>query len=531
MRDLKEGWLFYTHSGGWIALLAVLILLPRAAPNALAAEGGSIPDPAAQVASAQVLIAKVSRSSFGPGKRAPLLRAAMAAVRTARGKKPCAALVAVDRALNLLESPLTWRERKVPRARTRKPASLMGLASRELLRRAGLRCARAPASKTLAPHAGGSGDFAPVQPPEVENEQGKGVVKSLRPGRLRVPKKLGGGTAPVGDGQGIRLLRRAAGVPLAPPSSASGVTVDPLGFFRSSDVGALPGGGPTEPTAAIGRNVVWYTGNVAVGLSTDAGRTFTTFNPSSVLPDASRGFCCDQLVSYSPSSDLLVWVTQYWCQTACMATDSAGRSFCPPQTQPNGSNRVRIAVATPEALIANASDPRRAWTYWDITPQLLGQPANAWFDRSDLALNPWNMNWSVDVICGNASSVLGRISPAGLARRSTVTLSWITDTPQRMQTAQGGQTFTTYFTGNNSGSQARIWSWSPFTGTLFLHNIDHSSVPLNNAAVTGTDGANWYGRYGIFPGAVESSTVSGTTLYLAQGTGRDLCTAVCNTKT
>jgi hypothetical protein len=40
-----------------------------------------------------------------------------------------------------------------------------------------------------------------------------------------------------------------------------------------------------------------------------------------------------------------------------------------------------------------------------------------------------------------------------------------------------------------------------------------------------------YGRYGGFPGSVESATVSGTTLYFAHGTGRDLCTAQCDSGT
>src|SRR5689334_21780980 len=86
--------------------------------------------------------------------------------------------------------------------------------------------------------------------------------------------------------------------------------------------------------------------------------------------------------------------------------------------------RIRIAVATPQALKANATNPGAAWTYWDVTPSTIGAGANAWFDRSDMSVNPWNFNWGVDIICGNAGNLQGRISLAQLAARGTVTLNY-----------------------------------------------------------------------------------------------------------
>jgi hypothetical protein len=66
---------------------------------------------------------------------------------------------------------------------------------------------------------------------------------------------------------------------------------------------------------------------------------------------------------------------------------------------------------------------------------------------------------------------------------------------------------------------------------MFRHDINHSSVPNLLSAVKGTDGNDWYDRYPIFGGQVDSATVSGNTLYTAQGTGRDYCTANCSSKT
>ncbi|HEX8977604.1 MAG TPA: PKD domain-containing protein [Solirubrobacteraceae bacterium] len=463
-------------------------------------------------------------SRFARGRRLALLNAARRAARLARTKRTCAALAAADVFLNSLGAPNTWRGSRIPRGLVRRPLALLTLAERALLRRAGSRCARPVATRRLVSHQGGSG-FPKVAPPNISPGQGEGVLKPIPLGRLIRPKSIGGGSALGADRHGL-----AVNTPASNPFATIAST--PLSFFRNSDVGVVPfRGSPTEPTAAIAPNVGvgWYTGNTWDGLSTDNGRTWTRFDPSSVLPDQGLAYCCDQLVSYSPSYNVFVWVSQYWCSKSCLVSDNQN----PPHNVCRSDgvyNRIRIAVATPQALRANATNPGAAWTYWDVTPGLIGQPGNAWFDRSDLSVNPWNMNWGVDIICGNAGNLLARISLAQLAARGTVTLSYITDNGARTA-AQGLGTTTTYFTGANSLSQARIWSWAPFSGTLFRHDINHSSVPIFDNAINGTDGGNWYDRYGIFPGEVESSTVSGNILYLAQGTGRAYCTANCSTST
>lgn len=193
-------------------------------------------------------------------------------------------------------------------------------------------------------------------------------------------------------------------------------------------------------------------------------------------------------------------------------------------------NRIRIAIATPQALRAHASNPGRVWSYWDLTPQLFGEPKGAWFDRSDLSVSAWSANWTVDIALGKPgdSALLARIALQQLVGRGTIQIAYITQLGQRWTTAQGTQA-TTYYIGNHTLSQARVWSWAPFSGTLFRHDIDHQTVPIYDAAMSGTDTGDWYDRYGRFPGAIESATVSGSTLYVAQGTGRAYCTASCST--
>jgi hypothetical protein len=350
-------------------------------------------------------------------------------------------------------------------------------------------------------------------------EQGVGPPLAL--GTFDPPKTIGGQAGLGADLQAAAITRGS--------DLAASIAGDPLEFFRNSDVGIPPvQASPQEPTTAEGDNVVWYTGNSSDALSTDAGRTFTMFNPSTILPDDGIPFCCDQEVSYSPQRNLFVWVMQYWCGSG---SSSPATNNC--TKAGTTSNRIRIAVATPQALIADAASPGAAWTYWDITPQTFGQPPGSWFDRSDMGLNIWNMQWTVDVLRANkgVASLLTRVSLADLANRGTISISYITDANQRIGVAQGLNSTTTYYVGDDSLSEDQIWSFAAFSGTMFRHDINHSSVPNLDSAVDGTNGNDWFDRYPIFAGQVDSATVSGTTLYTAQGTGRDYCTANCSSKT
>jgi hypothetical protein len=500
-----------------IAVAGGAVLLPGAA-DARTRSHTQTPRQAIVAASAQVK--KISHSRFARGQRARVLAASRAAVRFTRGRHSvCSILAGADALSSALQLPSTWTRSRVPRGVIRGPTGLLRRAERALMRTAGRRCASQPKqTKQLHPSRGGSG-FTPLPPPVEGPEQGEGPPLPL--GTFNPPKTIGG-QAGLGADLQAPALRRGSG----PPASIAG---DPLTFFRNSDVGIPPAqASPQEPNTAEGGNVVWYTGNSSDGLSTNAGQTFTTFNPSTILPDNGLPFCCDQVVSYSPQRNLFVWVMQYWCGagSSSPATNNCTKAG-------TTSNRIRIAVASPQALIANASSPGAAWTYWDITPQTFGQPPGSWFDRSDMGVNIWNMQWTVDVLRANkgVASLLTRVSLADLANRGTISISYITNANQRIGVAQGLNSTTTYYVGDDSLSQDQIWSFAAFSGTMFRHDINHSSVPNLVSAVNGTDGNDWYDRYPIFGGQVDSATVTGNTLYTAQGTGRDYCTANCSSKT
>jgi hypothetical protein len=529
-------------------LLVAVALLPASAGAARSHHRhhvGPSSTPTRQLVKAGVYLKKVPARRLARGKhtRSALVSQAAHAAALARARRSCAALEAANALSSALQTPTTWARSQIPRALIRKPLRLIVAADRALLRRAGHNCARSAKALPLQPHKGGAGPAVP--PPNENPEQGEGLNQPIPPGPFRPPKTIGGASGLNADAFGASVRTRRGGMDLAAPPSAAGraaldpftdradpiarIASNPLNFFRNSDVGVpVLQPSPQEVTAAVGEEVVWYTGNTSDALSTNGGRTFTVFNPSNVLPDEGLSFCCDQVVSYSPTYHMFVWVMQYWCSKSCLVRNSEEKNVC---RNDGVFNRIRIAVASPADLRANASNPGAAWTYWDVTPSTIGENGgNAWFDRSDLSVNSMNMNWTVDVLCGSGASVLGRIPLEQLSHRGTVTLSYAIDSPQRMTTMQGLSTTTTYFVGANSLSQERIWSWEPFSGTLFLHNINHSSVPIYDNEVKGTDGGNWYDRWGIFPGAIESATLQGSTMYVAQGTGRAYCTSNCSSE-
>ena len=99
-------------------------------------------------------------------------------------------------------------------------------------------------------------------------------------------------------------------------------------------------------------------GNLYVKYSTDGGQTFTTITDLSTVfgdqPDG--GYCCDQVLHYIPSIDLIVWVIQ-----TKQKTDSKGNV--------TGPNSQRVAWAKTADIAANFYT---AWTWFDVSSTFLG---------------------------------------------------------------------------------------------------------------------------------------------------------------
>ena len=512
-----------------LVVLGLILVLLATSGSAEARKKKPPPSPTKRVATAQTLVRKLSRTSWAKGRRTAVLNVLAKAGRDAKHVRRCTAARDIDRARNAMSAKKTWKKKAVPKTVRKRILPGLVAAEKSLLKKAGKRCAKPlKRSKKVKHHRGGRG-FKPVLGHDTkENDQGEDEGDDRAPvGKYRPIKKKG-------KSLGISIGPRAAQARAAIEPGRS-LAAGPLTFFTSSDLGVPPLTGspktnkePQEPTTAVGHNVAWFTGNTAVGFSLNGGTSWTTMDPSTILPDpAGQPLCCDQLVTYSPQENLFVWLMQYWCSPG---SSKPASNNC--KTGGTGGNRIRIAVASPEDIRKNSTNVGAAWTYWDFPPTSFGLAANAWFDRSDISVNASFLNWTVDIIRdpGTASSLMARIPLSQLKARGSVSTSYATDTIARMTAAQGTGTSTSYFAGEASTTQTRLWEWGASSGQLFQHDIDHDSIPINNGAANGSDGADWYARWGIFPAAVESVVWTGNQLIVSQGAGRDQCTKNCNGK-
>lgn len=201
-----------------------------------------------------------------------------------------------------------------------------------------------------------------------------------------------------------------------PPPAGSPNDVVFLRNQNGGNGGGYSGKIPPDPTVAgsTAGGFVMIAANTAVSYSTDYGKTFTTVeltkshgfsdpgNPGrpDFFPQDDGGLCCDQVLHYVPSRNLMIWLLQYWSPDVNVGG----------LTQ-KGQNRLRIAFATPEAA---AADFLHAWRWFDITPTVLGDTVvTDWFDYPDLAYSNGWLYISVDHGFWNADTdsdgnVIGR---------------------------------------------------------------------------------------------------------------------------
>ena len=200
----------------------------------------------------------------------------------------------------------------------------------------------------------------------------------------------------------LNLTKAFSPDPASPPP---GSNANDVVFVRNSNGGtysALPPdpnatGPDTSGFALISANNNNGGNAASVSYSKDFGSTFTTVNLTSgtgfsdpsnptrtdFFPENDGGLCCDQVVHYIPGRNLVVWLLQYWSP----AVNIGGL----PQ---KGTNRLRIAFATPQAA---AADFLHAWSWFDISPATLGDnTATDWMDYPDLSYSNGSLYISVD---------------------------------------------------------------------------------------------------------------------------------------
>jgi hypothetical protein len=268
-------------------------------------------------------------------------------------------------------------------------------------------------------------------------------------------------------------------------------------FVRNTAYGST-GGVPNDPSGASGGgesadlHFVFLTGNTYASYSTNGGSTFTQLDPTTIFPnDVDGGLCCDQVVHYSSNGDRIFWLMQFW----------AGR---------NGSNRLRLAASSPEALEASNGT---AWTYWDITSDALGVGGKL-LDYPDLAVGNKFLYFSVD---GDGGLIVGRIPLIDLYNGGAVSVEF-TDH------ADGASAYGNHLI-QNAGDEM-FWQGHPATDKLRIFSCKENShqyswkdvgidkYPYSDFKSPGPDGSNWLGSlFSGGPGGVRVPETGGDEIW------------------
>jgi hypothetical protein len=309
---------------------------------------------------------------------------------------------------------------------------------------------------TVDPNTVNNNNFPP-QPPDFDEDE-------TNPARWTVP------TAPF-----------VAGIPTP---GGTDVTPAPIGdppevvFNVNNGADATSGASgnvstTAEPSGAKGNNVVFATANWIALYSTNNGSTFTQLDPTTVFPNDAVGFCCDQVVQYVQSIDRFVWFLQ--------------------------GNGYRLAVASPSQV---SSSGARAWTYWNLTPQLFGQPAGTGFDYPDMSVGNGFLYMSWDAGAGCPTGCTGgfqvaRTSLAGLAAGGTITIEFTNP-------ADGGPTWGShvsqntgdevFWAGHNNNSNMRVFSLKENSNTYFWRSVGISTWANNAPTSLTPDNQDWVAK-------------------------------------
>jgi hypothetical protein len=227
-----------------------------------------------------------------------------------------------------------------------------------------------------------------------------------------------------------------------------------------------------EPSVANNGDEIFVSGNWYATKSLDAGSTWTFVNPYSLLPPPGPEFCCDQVVLYDPSRNLLFWLLQY-------VRDA------------NGTNVFRLAVKNGGTL-GNDS-----WRWWDFAPKATNAAwSTEWFDYPDLELGDSFLyittnsfedeQWRRSVVFRLPLDALGGSGPLDYRHWST--------TQNFSLRCVRGATDVMYFAGHNSLSQLRVFSWPESADAPSFRDVDVSAWNAGDYVAQGPDGANWLQR-------------------------------------
>jgi hypothetical protein len=339
------------------------------------------------------------------------------------------------------------------------------------------RRAQAPAQQplntaTVSPNRAEGGKYPPFTPKhEGYNEDRARTVPN---GPLR------GTLAPTSAGSKLFQLQQNK---QNPPLGGAG---DPVVFSDYDNLGtkASTVGTPPDLNAARNGNVVMFSYNTNLLLSTDGTASYKLLNPTTIFPsgpakDSSgnpldAGLCCDQRLIYVPQIDRFIWLMQF-CGT--------GPSGCL-----NGINKVRIAAASTQDVITSNGT---SWTYWDLFSSTFGLGTTT-MDYPDLSVGDNFLYFSADAV-GNGLLVV-RIPLSDISKAQSIGLGYTT--PSDSSLAYGGHISQNtgdgvFWAGHKDNSTIRIFNCPENSNQYFWRDVAIKGWPNGTISSVAPDGKDW----------------------------------------
>ena len=190
--------------------------------------------------------------------------------------------------------------------------------------------------------------------------------------------------------------------------------------FTASETGSQTSTIGESSLASMDRNTIFYAANDFAALSTDGGLTFSYISPQFAFPSSPGEFCCDQVVQYAPSRNMMIWALQYYSE---------------------GSSRtVRIAVAV------GANVAARQWTYYDFTAQSFGLASGFYLDFPNLTIGSTYLYVTANVSNSNQrggplqGSVIFRIPLSQLAAGAKINFQYVNSPSDSWRCTDGAAT-------------------------------------------------------------------------------------------
>lgn len=236
-----------------------------------------------------------------------------------------------------------------------------------------------------------------------------------------------------------------------------------------------------EPTVDGYGDTIVVSGNWYLRVSTDGGTSFTSVDPFELMADVDGGFCCDQVVGYEPSRDLLFVLLI---------------SIPSPATQ---RNTLRLFVVR-----SLRSGGPVIYSY-DFTPdRTLGLPGNEWFDFPKITTGRNHVYLTANLFtpasclpertpCDLVGSVMMRLPLDPIKDAAGFQFSFFT-TPQDTLTVAQGIGEVAYSAAHLTTSSLRIFRWADTSDTVLAFDRSVPTWSDDVRSCPGPDGRDWCGR-------------------------------------